>query len=647
METTYFFCTINEYLPKLQYQFGQTNWTLSDFLTFLKCLPLNYELEKSQHTQYSEKYYTIHDEEGPVFRVYNISKSIEVIILKVPKVPILTHLEDLSYSQMSLLYKKVSAINFHVDVFKFNYSLNFYMIGGRPDTSSYKISSASFDLLKKLSRLFPRNTEIINEKMLCINSYTHQQQINIYRSVAKDVELLQILFDQFGITRIYMHRYLEGEIKLDESNSINGFLWIAPWAYDAISKFSYIELDCTFSILKPYVTCIPQLIVKNISLPIGFIAGVEESSELYSLLYSELTQVKDYLQRLPVLSDQGPGLIKFCKDYKLTQFFCIRHLINLIGPKSFFGKLVSKLLMSQTEEEFRKNHIYAIKIINGYYQQKKDIPEKVMQYCFLTISDGKIISQPILNTSLFTQRVLYYRGFIAAASNHSEGFHRLLKVISKKNLGIEYNLTKLIEQINKKFEKYISGESAQKLCIRIKNELLEDQIKHKIKPVEECNCNTNHHKEVMLGCKLPCIHTVTENDDISIEYPTLNEENFIKSHDFKPLQSPLTGSLKHYNDNNDDEIDSSNIPYESIEESIIKNRSFLENYEENLITEDAEMIIKNTIIDAIHLGLKKEQIDDFIKFYTMDYILNGCNIELFDSRKEQNLGKYFALNNIK
>ncbi len=111
---------------------------------------------------------------------------------------------------------------------------------------------------------------------------------------------------------------MEGEIKFNEERSINGFLWIAPWAYDTISIFSYIESECTFPILKPYVACIPQLIVKNILLPIGFIVGVEESSELYSLLYSEMVLVKNYLQISPVLSDQGPGLIKFCKDYNLT-----------------------------------------------------------------------------------------------------------------------------------------------------------------------------------------------------------------------------------------------------------------------------------------------------------------------------------------
>ena len=90
----------------------------------------------------------------------------------------------------------------------------------------------------------------------------------------------------------------------------------------AVLNFSYIELDCTLAILNPYVTCIPQLIIKNVSLPLGFIARVEESSELYRLLYTELQHIignNNRLHELPVLSDQGPGLIKFCTDNHLEQ----------------------------------------------------------------------------------------------------------------------------------------------------------------------------------------------------------------------------------------------------------------------------------------------------------------------------------------
>lgn len=119
-------------------------------------------------------------------------------------------------------------------------------------------------------------------------------------------------------------------------------------------NFTYFDLDCTLEILNLYVTCIPQLVIKNISLPLGFIAGVEESLELYKLQHI-LGRI-NRLHELLVQSDHAPGLVKFCKDINILQFFCIRHIINSIGPMSFFGKLAMKLLMSQSEPQFVANY---------------------------------------------------------------------------------------------------------------------------------------------------------------------------------------------------------------------------------------------------------------------------------------------------
>lgn len=68
-----------------------------------------------------------------------------------------------------------------------------------------------------------------------------------------------------------------------------------------------------------------------------------------------------------MLSGQGPGLVKFCKDNNILQFLYIRHIINVIGPKSFFRKLAMNLLMSQSEPQFVANHQYVMKNINGCF----------------------------------------------------------------------------------------------------------------------------------------------------------------------------------------------------------------------------------------------------------------------------------------
>ncbi len=265
---------------------------------------------------------------------------------------------------------------------------------------------------------------------------------------------------------------------------MHGFCRVTPWAVEAVTKFQYIELDCTFSILKPYITLIPQIIVNGLSLPLGFLVGPQENNTIYKCFYDELTQIigsNAQLKLLPVLSDHGTGIEKFCKDYELKQYLCIRHILNIIGPNSFCGKLASKLLMSQTEEQFSKNYKDIIEITNNYFHNLKSAKEKViinnnfLNYCFLKLDEDNHIVPKEIDQNLYEKIVLSQRGFIAAASNHAEGFHSKLKIISKENNGFIYNLKKIIEIINKRFEKYVSGLSAEKQCERIKKNLLDKQ----------------------------------------------------------------------------------------------------------------------------------------------------------------------------
>ena len=160
--------------------------------------------------------------------------------------------------------------------------------------------------------------------------------------------------------------------------------------------------------------------------------------------------------------------------------------------------------MSQTEPEFVSNHIYVIKTLNGYFQVNKNIPDKVLKYCFVCVQGDQIIADPNVDDALLNKTVLFNRAYVASSSNHAEGFHRQLKSIAKLNLGIEHNLEKLIEQIHKRYNKYRSGESGQKMCERLKNELLDKQKRYNISQVEECACGSTFHKEMILECEFPC-----------------------------------------------------------------------------------------------------------------------------------------------
>lgn len=121
---------------------------------------------------------------------------------------------------------------------------------------------------------------------------------------------------------------------------------------------------------------------------------------------------------MPVLSDHGKGIEKFCKVRKIIQYLCIRHIINIVGPNSFLGKLTGKLLMSQTQQMFEKNYSEVLKNAKSYNSnlKNKTINEKFLTYCFLRLN-------LMDDDALFDKIVLYKRCLVAAASNHAEKFH--------------------------------------------------------------------------------------------------------------------------------------------------------------------------------------------------------------------------------
>ena len=185
--------------------------------------------------------------------------------------------------------RKKEIKNIKVDILELLFTLNYQ--GTKVSTTHFKLSDASFQLLKKLSRIYPTSPEIACQR-IAIESYSIQQKYNIYRSLTVKIDLITLLKSFKGIVLLFIHKNAEFEMLYDKASSIYGIIWIAPWAMEAIIKFQYMELDATFELTKPYFLLCPQIITNGLSLPLGFILRPSENWTLFDVFYDELIKIK-------------------------------------------------------------------------------------------------------------------------------------------------------------------------------------------------------------------------------------------------------------------------------------------------------------------------------------------------------------------
>ena len=101
-------------------------------------------------------------------------------------------------------------------------------------------------------------------------------------------------------------------------------------------------LDCTFKVIKYYVTCIVLGISNNTGIPLGFCFGSVEDEELYNLVFDTFYEVtKIDLSTFTIESDQGSGLIASCNKYACTHICCLRHLLVSLKNKKLVMKLAN------------------------------------------------------------------------------------------------------------------------------------------------------------------------------------------------------------------------------------------------------------------------------------------------------------------
>jgi hypothetical protein len=64
-----------------------------------------------------------------------------------------------------------------------------------------------------------------------------------------------------------------------------GIVWIPPWSADVFTRCMDIQLDTSFTAIKPCVYSVPLGVNTNESCPLANVLGISETKELHRILY--------------------------------------------------------------------------------------------------------------------------------------------------------------------------------------------------------------------------------------------------------------------------------------------------------------------------------------------------------------------------
>jgi ubiquitin C-terminal hydrolase len=220
--------------------------------------------------------------------------------------------------------------------------------------------------------------------------------------------------------------------------------WIAPWAIEAWNKADYIQLDCSFRGTKPYVYCVPQAIIGNEAIPLGFIMTPSECSETYDWWFADLQQSNPdkEVKRKIILSDEGAALQHFGLRFAARHYFCHRHIIEKFGAKGLLGELVRQALEIQT---------------NATYQAlRPQLRANADQF----LKDRRITEEAhadfVAFLSFYFPHGIWHRAAdgVARCSNHAESFHGHVNRKLKGLRTLAHRLHAITKYIYDRVDKY-------------------------------------------------------------------------------------------------------------------------------------------------------------------------------------------------
>jgi ubiquitin C-terminal hydrolase len=313
-------------------------------------------------------------------------------------------------------------------------------------------------------------------------------------------DVIETTLAKTGYTEVVVRRGKASTPYTFNGHDIVAVIWIPKWAMRTYELASYIQLDCSHWATRPFVYCVPQAIIRNEAVPLGFVMTPTESAWTYAIFMYRLWQFlsRDKIPRRPVLSDQGPGLGLFCSFFWIVQFFCHRHIIENWGASGAIGMLVTRVLRLLSKAEFIKLRPHFVAQAEALHRKghvSRDAFEKFREWLWNLCDDF---------VHGIWHRIL---SGIARCSNHAERFHRTVKdaIKAAKVRTLARRLLVLHAEIIKRYEGYSqSNHRSLRRALALVTSLHKPQQNVCQRP--ECRdfCSMMTHRYAV---KFPCPHT--------------------------------------------------------------------------------------------------------------------------------------------
>jgi hypothetical protein len=321
-----------------------------------------------------------------------------------------------------------------------------------------------------------------------------------------------------GYTKVIYGTHPKGKF-LYKGREVYSLIWIHKDAPTAYKKAKYIQLDASFRASKPFAYCVPQVMIDNEAVPVGFILTPTESTFMYQMFMDELWSLipPDELRKGPILSDQGLGLIAFCILNGIKHYFCHRHLIEKWGASSAGGMLAARVLKIVTEAEYLALRVQFIAEAEALCHRRRMTRKQLAAF-------KKWLQLPTDPNALIFPDGIWHRAAdgVARCSNHAERFHGIVNQVIKaqKCTALPSRLKILQIVILQRVAKYETS-PRERL-----HDVYFELVKKKKCQCDECHSVDCHHYCEMMAKRFgldsfPCPHTILHFMKIGLPPPKL------------------------------------------------------------------------------------------------------------------------------